>query len=115
MVDGERQNEPFDYRSRCIDDHEQRLRHLEANNKEQAKLFVVAEKLEGQIEALDAKDDTRFRSIEKWVDAQIVIAATAAATKVERGTEKRDWKSDLFGLAALCVSIVLLILRALGK
>jgi hypothetical protein len=112
-MDGEQSHPPYDYRTKCIDDHEQRLRHLEANNKEQAKLFVMSEKLEGQIQALDDKNAVRFAAIEKWMDAQIAIAAVQLATKKEQIVEKRDWKSDVFGIAALIISVSLLILNLL--
>jgi hypothetical protein len=115
MADGDRQHEPYDYRTKCIDDHEQRIRHLESNGKEQTKLFVMSEKLEGQIAALDAKNDTRFRSIEKWVDAQILIASTTLSTKQEQKATARDWNSYLISGISIFISLVLLALRALGK
>jgi len=86
------------YASKCIDDHEQRLRHLEANNKEQAKLFVISEKLESQIRALDDKTQVRFAAVEKYIDQR------SAVTESERYI-KTESKSDLFSMVALVVSV----------
>jgi hypothetical protein len=114
-MDGERQHEPFDYRTKCIDDHEQRLRHLEANGKEQTKLFVMSEKLEGQIHALDEKTSIRLNAIEKLVDTRIAVLASEKATCQEQKIEKKDWNSDLVSYIALAMSGTLLALRIMGK
>lgn len=112
-IDNEDQHGVVDYRNRCIDDHEMRLRHLEANNKEQAKLFVMSEKLENQIQALDDKTDVRFKNLEKWMDSQIAIIAVERATQKERVEEVKDTKKDLFGIIALVISCIVLILNIL--
>ena len=98
------------YREDCINDHEQRLRHLEANNKEQAKLFVLSEKLSGEIQALDDKHDVRFMNLEKYMDSQIAIVAVERANRKEHVEEKKDSKSDLFSIIAVIISVAVLIL-----
>jgi hypothetical protein len=114
-MDGERQHEPFDYRMKCIDDHEQRLRHLESNSKEQSKFIAMSEKLESQIVGLDEKVAIRFKPIERWIDAQVATAASELLTKKDRMTEKRDWNSYIFSGISITISLILLCLRALGK
>jgi hypothetical protein len=113
-------NQPgvMDYRNNCIDDHEQRIRHLEANNKEQAKLFVMSEKLENMITALDQKNAVRFISLEKWMDSQIAIVAAERATRREHveekrdiNTEKRDWTSAIIGVGALGLSVIFFLMK----
>jgi hypothetical protein len=101
----------WNYANKRLDDFEDRIRHLEANNKEQSKLFVISEKLGGEIRALDDKQNVRFNNLEKWMDSQIAIVAVERASRKEHIEEKKGFKDDLFGIAALCISIVVLALN----
>jgi hypothetical protein len=99
----------WSYINKNIDDFEERIRHLEANNKEQSKLFVISEKLGGEIRVLDDKQNVRFNNLEKWMDGQIAVVAANQANRKEHSEEKKGIKEDLFGIAALCISIIVLV------
>jgi uncharacterized Ntn-hydrolase superfamily protein len=88
----------IDFCNKCIDDHEQRLRHIEANNKEQAKLYLIAEKLSDTIDALEEKCDLRFNNLEKWMEARVAVIASESIGK-------KETKSDMYALLALLISI----------
>jgi hypothetical protein len=86
------------YCKECIKDHEERLRRIEANNKEQAKLYYEREKLDMKIDNLEKSIDFRLTPLEKWMDLRVSQIAS------ERGNKKES-KSDFFSIAALCISI----------
>ena len=96
--------------SKCMDDHEGRLRKIEANNKEQAKLYYEREKLDMKIDSLAKLIDTRLDSIEnaanlrvapieKWMESRIIQIG------IERSNKKEN-KSDIYAIIAVVISMI---------
>ena len=88
----------LDYCSKCLDDHETRLRHLEANNKEQAKLYVISDKLGDRITSLDDKMDVRFNALEKLVEVRVAVVTAEKSVKSES-------RSDMYSLIGMIISV----------
>ena len=86
------------YCDKCIDDHEKRLRIIEANNKEQAKLYYEREKLDLKISGVERYLDTRIDALEKWKDLRMAELITEKSNKVEG-------KHDVFSIISMIVSI----------
>jgi hypothetical protein len=86
------------YCTKCLDDHEERIRGLEADNKKQEKFYLITEKLDTQIRALDEKTQIRFRLLEKYME-------TTRATSDAEHHMKTDSKADLFSIIALVISV----------
>lgn len=76
-----------DFCNKCIDDHEERLRVIEKNNKLEAKIEV-------KIDALD----TRVDLLEKYVERQLAVL-----------NNKKEVKHDTFSIIALVVACISLI------
>jgi hypothetical protein len=86
------------YCIKCIDDHEERLRVIEANNKEQAKLYYEREKLDLKIDGVQKYLDTRIDTLEKWKDLRMAELITEKSNKVEG-------KHDVYSIISMIVSI----------
>ena len=86
------------YCTKCLDDHEERIRSLEADNKKQEKFYLITEKLDAQIRALDEKTQVKFQALEKYVE-------TTRATSEAEHHAKSDTKADLYSMIALVISV----------
>ena len=94
------------YCDKCIDDHEKRIRIIEANNKEQAKLYYEREKLDLKISSVEKYLDTRIDSLEKWKDLRMAELLTEK-------THKKEEKTDILTIVSLVIACISLILVGL--
>ena len=84
-----------------LNDQETRIRHLEANNKEQAKLYLISDKLGDRITAVEDKIDIRLGAIEQWKESRMATLAT-------EHLDKREGRGDTTPLISLIISLVAL-------
>jgi hypothetical protein len=116
------ERDAYEYRLERIckdcDDHEERIRKIEANDKAYEKLYATADKLNIKVEAVESKleikldscdkqTDLRLQAIEKWMDVR-------QHELIDEKNRQRDNKSDIYAIIAMImsgVSITILIIK----
>jgi hypothetical protein len=93
----------IDYCSKCLEDHEERLRYIEKNNKFDTKLDALETKVWLKFEANERIYTSRLNILEKFVNDNVAIVSV-------RKEEKHDTLT-VISLVIACVSLVLVGLK----
>jgi hypothetical protein len=95
----------LEYCSKCLDDHEDRLRYIEKNNKFDTKLDALETKVWAKFESNEKIYTSRLNLLEKFVSDNVAVIAI-----------KKEDKHDTLAVISLviaCVSLVLVALKLL--
>jgi hypothetical protein len=93
----------LEYCSKCLDDHEDRLRYIEKNNKFDTKLDALETKVWVKFESNEKVYSARLNILEKFVNDNVAIVAIKKEDKHDTLT--------VISLVIACVSLVLVGLK----